>query len=31
MAAVLEAKALSAWYGPIRALYDIDLTVERVA
>jgi branched-chain amino acid transport system ATP-binding protein len=28
MAAVLEAKRLSAWYGPIRALYDLDLVVE---
>jgi branched-chain amino acid transport system ATP-binding protein len=29
MAAVLEAKALSAWYGPIRGLYELDLTVEQ--
>ena len=29
MAAVLEAKALSAWYGPIRGLYDLDLSVEQ--
>jgi branched-chain amino acid transport system ATP-binding protein len=28
MAAVLEAKGLSAWYGPIRALYDVDLVIE---
>jgi branched-chain amino acid transport system ATP-binding protein len=29
MVAVLEAKGLSAWYGPIRGLYDLDLTVEQ--
>ncbi len=28
MAAVLEATRLSAWYGPIRALYDLDLAIE---
>ncbi len=29
MTAVLEAKGLSAWYGPIRALYDLDLAIEQ--
>ena len=29
MTMVLEAKALSAWYGPIRALYELDLTIEQ--
>ena len=29
MVAVLEAKGLSAWYGPIRALYGLDLVVEQ--
>ena len=27
MTPVLEARALSAWYGPIRALYDLDLVI----
>ncbi len=29
MVALLEAKALSAWHGPIRGLYELDLTVEQ--
>ena len=29
MVALLEAKALSAWYGPIRGLYEVDLAVEQ--
>jgi branched-chain amino acid transport system ATP-binding protein len=29
MAAILEVKGLSAWYGPIRALYEIDLTIQQ--
>ncbi len=29
MAAILDVKGLSAWYGPIRALYDLDLTIEQ--
>jgi branched-chain amino acid transport system ATP-binding protein len=29
MVALLEAKALSAWYGPIRGLFDIDLVVDQ--
>jgi branched-chain amino acid transport system ATP-binding protein len=29
MATVLEAKGLSAWYGPIRALYDLDISIEQ--
>lgn len=29
MVAVLEAKALSAWYGPIRGLYELDLSVKQ--
>ena len=29
MPAILEVKGLSAWYGPIRALYDLDLTIEQ--
>jgi len=29
MVALLEAKALSAWYGPIRGLYELDLVVEQ--
>jgi branched-chain amino acid transport system ATP-binding protein len=28
MAALLEVKGLSAWYGPIRALFDLDLVIE---
>ena len=28
MATVLEATGLSAWYGPIRALYELDLIIE---
>ena len=28
MAPVLEATRLSAWYGPIRALYELDLVIE---
>ncbi|MBS0639678.1 MAG: ABC transporter ATP-binding protein [Acetobacteraceae bacterium] len=28
MAALLEIRGVSAWYGPIRALYDLDLAVE---
>jgi len=29
MVAILAVKGLSAWYGPIRALYDVDLTIEQ--
>ena len=29
MAAILEVKGLSAWYGPIRALFELDLTIEQ--
>ena len=29
MAPLLEVKALSAWYGPIRALFDLDLVIEQ--
>ena len=29
MTAILEVKGLSAWYGPARALYDLDLTIEQ--
>ena len=29
MAALLEVKGLSAWYGQIRALFDLDLTIEQ--
>jgi len=29
MVAILDVKGLSAWYGPIRALYDVDLTIEQ--
>ena len=29
MAAILDVKGLSAWYGPIRALYDIDISIEQ--
>ncbi len=29
MAALLEIKGLSAWYGQIRALFDLDLTIEQ--
>ena len=29
MAAILEVKGLSAWYGQIRALYEIDLSIEQ--
>ncbi len=27
MAAILDVQGLSAWYGPIRALYDVDLSI----
>jgi len=27
MSAVLRVEGLSAWYGPIRALYDVDLEI----
>ena len=29
MATILDVKGLSAWYGPIRALYDLDLSIEQ--
>ena len=29
MAAILDVKGLSAWYGPARALYDLDLVIEQ--
>jgi branched-chain amino acid transport system ATP-binding protein len=29
MAAILDVKGLSAWYGQIRALYDVDLSIEQ--
>jgi len=29
MTTLLQVKGLSAWYGPIRALYDLDLTIEQ--
>ena len=29
MPAILDVRGLSAWYGPIRALYDLDLTIEQ--
>jgi branched-chain amino acid transport system ATP-binding protein len=29
MAAILDVKRLSAWYGQIRALYEIDLSIEK--
>jgi branched-chain amino acid transport system ATP-binding protein len=29
MAALLEVKGLSAWYGPIRALFDLDVVIEQ--
>ena len=29
MAAILDVKGLSAWYGPIRAVYDIDISIEQ--
>ncbi len=29
MPAILEVKGLSAWYGQIRALYDVDLSIEQ--
>jgi len=29
MAAILEVKGLSAWYGQIRALYEVDLSIEQ--
>lgn len=28
MPAILDVKGLSAWYGPVRALYEIDLSIE---
>ena len=29
MSATLRVAGLSAWYGPIRALYDLDLEIEQ--